>query len=384
MISDQDNLLQSAVLKIRAQSPFFGTLILFAKLVRSLEIQTAATDGASIFYNSDFISCLKRGELEAVLLHEVLHCALLHGIRRGSRDPERWNIAADIVVNGMIAQQNAFTLPQGALRDEKLEVLPTEEVYELLPKDSTLPKNLQDVPLTISLGKCDSGAGEQIGAEGVMEEITKKRISTLWRNAMQQAQTIAQGNKAGWVPLGFEREFNELSISRINWKAQLWRYLVQTPTDFNGFDRRFISRGLYLDSLEGESLNVDAVIDTSGSIDGELLSQFIAEIKSILRAYPHIRCRLFYADSDLYGPYDLSRNSDIPKPKGGGGTSFAPYFEYYEKKKTTTKQISIYLTDGYGDFPEKIPQQDVLWVVVPGGLASPEFPFGKVINARVG
>ena len=54
------------------------------------------------------------------------------------------------------------------------------------------------------------------------------------------------------------------------------------------------------------------------------------------------------------------------------------------KKKTTTKQISIYLTDGYGDFPEKIPQQDVLWVVVPGGLASPEFPFGKVINARVG
>jgi predicted metal-dependent peptidase len=383
MIGDVDNLLQSAALKIRAQSPFFGALILFAKLAPSLEIQTAATDGASIFYNPDFISGLKRGELEAVLLHEVLHCALLHGIRRGSRHPVRWNIAADIVVNGMIAQQNSFTLPQGALRDKKLEMLPTEEVYELLPKDSTLPKNLQDLPLTISLGEYDSRAGEQIGAGEVMEEIVKKRISTLWRNAMQQAQTIAYGNKSGWVPLGFEREFNELSISRINWKAELWRYLVQTPTDFNGFDRRFISQGLYLDSLEGESLDVDAVIDTSGSIDEDLLSQFIAEIKSILRAYPHIRCRLFYADSDLYGPYDLSRNSDIPKPEGGGGTSFAPYFEYHEKKKIITKQISIYLTDGYGDFPEKIPRQDVLWVVAPGGLAAPEFPFGKVINARV-
>ena len=383
MISDQDNLLQSATLKIRAQSPFFGTLILFAQLVRSLEIQTAATDGVSIFYNPDFIVSLKRGELEAVLLHEVLHCALLHGIRRGSRDPERWNIAADIVVNGMIAQQNSFTLPEGALRDEKLEMLPTEEVYELLPKDATLPENLQDLLLTISVGEANPGSGEQSGSEGVMGEIAKRNMSTLWRNAMQQAQTIAHGNKVGWVPLGFQREFNELSVSRINWKAELWRYLVQTPTDFTGFDRRFIGQGLYLDSLQGDSLDADVIIDTSGSIDEELLSQFLAEIKAILRAYPHIRCRLFYADCDLYGPYDLSRNSEIPKPEGGGGTSFVPYFEFYNQKKKINKSISIYLTDGYGDFPEDKPQQDVLWVISPGGLAAVNFPFGKVINARV-
>jgi len=379
MIGDVDNLLQSAALKIRAQSPFFGTLILFAKFVRSLQIQTAATDGTIILYNSDFISSMKRGELEAVLLHEVLHCALLHMNRRGSRDPERWNIAADIVVNGMIAQQNSFTLPEGALRDVKLEMLPTEEVYELLPKDAILPKTLQDLALNFPFYE-----DEPTGAEGVIGEIAKRNMSSLWRNAMQQAQTIAQGNKAGWVPLGFEREFNELSISRINWKAELWRFLVQTPTDFTGFDRRFIGRGLYLDSLEGQSLDVDAVIDTSGSIDEDLLSQFMAEIKAILRAYPHICCRLFYADSELYGPYDLSRASNIPKLVGGGGTSFAPYFEYYEQKRANPKQISIYLTDGYGDFPKKSPRQEVLWVVAPGGLAASEFPFGKVINARVG
>jgi predicted metal-dependent peptidase len=183
--------------------------------------------------------------------------------------------------------------------------------------------------------------------------------------------------------LGFQREFNELSVSRINWKAELWRYLVQTPTDFTGFDRRFIGQGLYLDSLQGDSLDADVIIDTSGSIDEELLSQFLAEIKAILRAYPHIRCSLFYADSDLYGPYDLSRNSDIPKPEGGGGTSFLPYFEFCNQKKKNNKSISIYLTDGYGDFPEDKPRQDVLWVISPGGLAAVNFPFGKVINARV-
>ena len=182
MIGDADNLLQSAALKIRAQSPFFGTLILFAKFVRSLQIQTAATDGTIILYNSDFISSLKRGELEAILLHEVLHCALLHMNRRGSRDPERWNIAADIVVNGMIAQQNSFTLPEGALRDVKLEMLPTEEVYELLPKDATLPKTLQDLALNFPFDEV-----EPTGVEGVIGEIAKRNMSSLWRNAMQQA-----------------------------------------------------------------------------------------------------------------------------------------------------------------------------------------------------
>jgi predicted metal-dependent peptidase len=381
-MNDVENLLQSAALKIRAQSPFFGTLILFAKLVRNPEIQTAATDGSSIFYNPDFISNLKRGELEAVLLHEVLHCVLLHGIRRGSRDPERWNIAADIVVNGMIAQQNSFILPVGVLRDEKLEMLPTEEVYELLPKDTTLPKQLQDLALGALLGELNLEPGKNIETEGVIAEGITKNISALWQNAMRQAISIAHGNKAGWIPLGFEREFNELSVSRINWKAELWRYLVQTPTDFTGFDRRFIGQGIYLECLEGESLNVDAIIDTSGSIDEDLLSQFVSEIKAIMRAYPHIHCRLFYADSDLYGPYELSVNRDIPKPEGGGGTSFVPYFERHEKK-VLNKQISIYLTDGYGDFPENKPRQDVLWVVSPGGLTASEFPFGKVINARV-
>ena len=377
MNSDVNSLIQSASLKIRARSPFFGTLILFAKTICTLEINTAATDGTSIFYNPNFVIALKRGELEAVLLHEVLHCALLHGIRRGSRDPERWNIAADIVVNGMIAQQSHFILPEGALRDEQLETFPTEEVYELLPKEALLPKNLHDL---LPPNLCISEDSEL--SKGVMGESEKVSLTSLWRNAVQQAKTISRGTDSGWVPLGFEREFDESSNSQINWKAQLWRFIVQTPTDFTGFDRRFIGLGLYLDSLDGESVEVDAVIDTSGSIDQDLLGQFVVEIKAILRAYPHIHCQLFYADSELYGPYDLTRTSIIPTPEGGGGTSFKPYFEHLDKKKSVSR-LSIYLTDGYGDFPEIRPKQEVLWVVSPGGMPANEFPFGKVIHARI-
>lgn len=37
------------------------------------------------------------------------------------------------------------------------------------------------------------------------------------------------------------------------------------------------------------------------------------------------------------------------------------------KVRENNHQISIYLTDGYGDFPDKKPNLEVLWVVAPGG-----------------
>jgi predicted metal-dependent peptidase len=43
-------------------------------------------------------------------------------------------------------------------------------------------------------------------------------------------------------------------------------------------------------------------------------------------------------------------------------------------------EIAIYFTDGLGEFPEDPPNIPVLWVVLPGGLDSKNFPFGKVVR----
>ena len=39
-----------------------------------------------------------------VLAHEILHVALRHHTRRQSRDPKRWNVAGDIVINDKIGR----------------------------------------------------------------------------------------------------------------------------------------------------------------------------------------------------------------------------------------------------------------------------------------
>ena len=73
--------------------PFFGTLCLRLKLMPG-HVRTMATDGSRILYDANFVAKLTAAELQAVLAHEVLHCALGHHCRRGQRDPQVWNEAA--------------------------------------------------------------------------------------------------------------------------------------------------------------------------------------------------------------------------------------------------------------------------------------------------
>jgi predicted metal-dependent peptidase len=72
----------------------------------------------------------------------------------------------------------------------------------------------------------------------------------------------------------------------------------------------------------------------------------------------------------------------VPAPRGGGGTSFEPFFAHVESTRGEVQRVLVYLTDGYGTFPKERPAEPVLWVVTAGGLASEQFPFGDVARLR--
>ena len=366
-------IISASLLRLRMRSPFFATLALFAKFIPTPNIPTAATEGKDIFYNPDFLQSLTTPQQDGLLLHEVLHAALLHVLRRGVRDKEAWNIAADIVVNGIICQQGYFELPEGVIRDRKLEHLSVEEIYELLPQQDR----------AYCLGIFDLGDDALAGGMGKdsLSEAKKAELETHWRNAMGQATVIARTTSQGTLPAGMERELGALDTAQLDWRSYLWRYLVKTPTDYTEFDRRFIGRGLYLETLQGESVKVYVAVDTSGSIDDRLLKMFLNEVSGILNSYPHLECELYYADADVYGAYELNPDSDIPLPQGGGGTSFVPFFEEIgDCTDGMTTAVCVYLTDGYGTFPDTVPQLPVLWVVTPGGLDLSQFPFGETVR----
>lgn len=363
-------------MRLNARSPFFATLALFARVQASQRVPTAATDGRDIYVNPDFFAKLAPAEQDAVFLHEVLHAALLHVTRRATRDPHGWNIAADIVVNGMI-EKAGYGLPKGAVRDPALENLSTEEVYERVMQNAAR-RAMQTVADLLDGAPDDAAEGE---GESTHDGEKKAELEAHWRNARRQAEVAEENFMPGKTPMSLEREIRQLDASTLDWRTYLWRYLVQTPTDFSGFDRRFVGQGLYLETLAGESVKVFVAVDTSGSVSPDYLKALVSEVQGILEAYPHLRCDLYYADTKLHGPYVLRPGSAVPKPVGGGGTDFRPFFERVRGENDIwTPTVAVYLTDGFGDFPESAPSFPVLWAVTPRGRDLDQFPFGETVR----
>jgi len=137
--SSLEQKLTRARTQLLLNEPFFGTLCLRLKLVPG-GVPTMATDGRRIVYDPSFVDSLKPAELEAVLAHEVLHCALGHHCRRGQRDPQLWNQAADLAINPILIG-NGFTLPDGALVDPAFHNLSAEEIYARLGQRSSSDPN---------------------------------------------------------------------------------------------------------------------------------------------------------------------------------------------------------------------------------------------------
>ncbi len=376
---DFTNLVSASLLRLRMKSPFFGTLAMFAQFVPSQTIPSAATDGRNIFCNPEFLQSLPTSQQDGLLLHEILHAALLHPSRLRERDPHLWNIAADIIVNGTIARQIGCELPDGALRDERLEHFSVEEVYELLQTTATNDFQLADLDLLATHDATSPAANAQTADERKLTE--PQIVAAHWRQAIDRATAIATTERSGEFPIGSEREFGSIFNPPLDWRAYLWRYLAQTPTDFQGFDRRFVGSGLYLEALRGESVRVYLAIDTSGSVCETTLGLFLSEVRGILGAYPQLECDLYYVDSEAYGPYSLTLYDPLPTPQGGGSTSFVPFFDRVSATwDEHTPALCIYLTDGYGEFPAIVPAFPTLWVVTPGGLDLAQFPFGEAVR----
>ncbi|PSB58696.1 vWA domain-containing protein [Chamaesiphon polymorphus] len=384
---DFTNLISASLLRLRAKSPFFGTLAMFANFIADPSIPCAATDGRDIRLNLGFLSSLSKQQQDGLILHEILHAALLHPLRLQEREPQVWNIAADIVVNGMIMRQSGFELPPGGLRDENLEHSSVEEVYEILRATGTDRFQLAYPDLLApTADRVTSGTIGDSSARRLSQPQTgthKAEITAYWKQALQQATASDRTSHWGKLALGIERELESNLNPQLDWRSYLWRYLARTPTDFQGFDRRFVGRGLYLEALESESLQVYIAIDTSGSVSEVTLELFISEVSGIIGAYPHLACNLYYVDRDTYGPYPITCDSPIPSPQGGGGTSFGAFFDRVAQSwDEHTQSICIYLTDGYGEFPLHPPSIPTLWVVTPGGLDLSQFPFGEAVRLQ--
>lgn len=404
-----------ARIQLLLSQPFFGSLCLRLKMEEG-EVPTMATDGRRIVYNPEFAKQLSAAELEAVLAHEVMHCALAHHCRRGQRDSRLWNRAADLAINPLLIG-NGFRLPTGALIDGAFSGMSAEEIYaELKRKEdgdrggsgegaasSILGNGKSDPAPQAPRGTaCDSSAVGVAAAEtnattgkGSFGEVVdavdengqrasgteKLEQQREWSVAAEQAQRSA----AAWgrKPAGVERQLKQSRSTTLDWRAILRDFIsAQAPQDYRWSppNPRYVAAGLYLPSVQKTGLGEIVVgIDTSGSVRSAELERFVAEISAIAEEVQPERVHVVCADAAVQAAYEFAAGEPITiEAVGGGGTDFRPIFRWVEEKGIAPACL-IYLTDlRCRWFPTGV-EYPVLWVT----NSKREAPLGETVRVQL-
>lgn len=363
--------------------PFFATLALGMKFEEDRAIKTACTNGKKIKFNPDFIEKLDLDQVKGLIAHEVMHVASLHHTRRNERNPKKWNIAADYAINQLLID-SGFKLPENGCIDKAFKDLSTEDIFNRLP-DPPHDKEKEEGEEGKEGGPGAGGGEPDPGGCGGVEDAPGTTASEVQQIEAETKQLIAQAaqiaKQQGKLPAHLERLVNESLEAVVSWKDVLNVFLTEVSRNDYTFKRpskRYISQGLYLPSLESiEKGNFILIIDTSGSIDQNLLSQFSGEMQSILADCAN-GLTIMQCDAELQSIEEFESDDELKiQLQGGGGTDFRPPFEHIAKEGIETA-CAVYFTDGYcNSFPPD-PGFPVLWATYDNRQFVP--PFGEVIH----
>lgn len=193
----------------------------------------------------------------------------------------------------------------------------------------------------------------------------------------QLAQEIIHAKTRGIVPAGWLRWAEEFMEPQVDWRKLLKRRVrgalvtgMGQRVDYSlcrPHRRADAYAPFLLPALRGDFLpRVACVVDTSGSISDEELSQALAEIRAVLEtlrtpvvvipcdAVPYDAVRVF-TRSDL-----LQLSRDLP---GGGGTDMVAGIEAALRLRPAPDTV-IVLTDGYTPFPDHLYRTPVLFGIL--------------------
>lgn len=360
-----------------AHQPFFATLLLSMPLIEAKTdeekafVPTFGVNGLNIIYNPDFAEKLDIEELVGVLAHEVMHIALMHPFRMGSRIPKVWNYAGDFAIN-LILTHCDFKLPKGVLLDDKYVGWDSETIYAELMKNAKILKMPDGYggPLEGDLKSFEGGESDR-----AMDEHKAKVM-------VDKAMAVAK--MMGNLPSDLEKTINHALEGESNWKEQLRRFMTEPLKDNESWTkqkRHLISQNIYLPALYSLGIGTVAIIiDTSGSVY-ERTPDFIREVQSICEDCKPKQIIVIQVDAKVQLVTEYEAGDPIEaKIRGGGGTDLREGFKYLAEKGIEPA-VCVVCTDMETPFPDgsdmnPIPTYPVIWASTEKQHTG---PFGETI-----
>jgi predicted metal-dependent peptidase len=401
--------------KLVLDKPFLGALVLRLPM-QSADSQwcpTTATDARRFYYNPDYINALSVEQVQFVLAHEALHCALSHFARRQHRHRFRWDLACDYAINPLLVK-DGLTPPPNVNIMEGYAGMTAEEIYP------TIEENHSDEPMdrhvyegeeegqadgqgsslqkqSSPLGQQPSDRGQDGGGpepqQGVPEpkenangtpqppplsEMEKKNLDVQWQQRLAGAVQLAL--QAGQLSGVMARMVEEWLQPQLPWRMLLARYMTLTAREDYTYMRPSRREGVAIfPSLRGAQVEIVVALDISGSISDDDIAEFLAEVNA-LKGSLRAKVILMACDAQLTedSPWVYEPWEEFTAPReftGGGGTSFQPVFEYVDNQGWQPNLL-VYFTDAQGKFPERVPNYPVIWLVKGKGKA----PWGQRIQ----
>lgn len=415
--NDPATKLAAARTRLILDKPFLGALVLRLPMIEAGSwCRTTATDMKSFYYNPDYINKLSLSQTEFVLAHEALHCALTHFVRRGHRIQRKWDLACDFAINPIL-MNDGLQPPAEAVVLNQFENMSAEEIYPCLddsldnetldqhlydnnadgsqngqssePPPDEAPQDKQDKPAgnggaqpkepnpqdgdgrgkpqpQPQQSESGSKAGDKQDQPPVpLTAHEREELAQKWQQYLASAAQQAQ--QAGKLGGGMARLVDAWLEPKLPWRSLLAHYFFdQARNDYNYMRPSRREGEMILPSLKSSQCDLVVAIDTSGSVGEAELSEFLSEINAIKGALP-VRITLLACDAKLAedAPWVFEPWEEFSLPRsfqGGGGTNFAPVFDWVENANLRPDAL-VYFTDADADFPPNAPPYPVIWLV---------------------
>lgn len=372
------------------------------------DVPIAATDGSNLILNPKTFFKFSLGKRIFIVAHEVLHCVFNHCVlsRPFSQtkkvkfpdgtelpyDAQLMNVAMDLIINDLLIESKIGEFPEEGVHDPKIAT----------HKDSFLDAYKKVFKQKPGGGGKGQGPGQGPGngkgsgfdqlldpgaAQGKNpDQAAQERSDTAWGTAVAAAMAAAKAQ--GKLPAALEKMFSEILEPTVDWQNLIRAFFARKVGaggyDWRKPDRRLIQRDIYAPQRAGNGCGTVVVgFDTSGSIycDPKLTDVFISEIAGILADVRPDRLVIVWCDAKVHATEEVDDMTDLLglRPKGGGGTSFVPVFEWIEENNIRPDAL-VYLTDGMGTFPSDAPPYPVLWG---NSYPTSKYPFGDVVDVSI-
>jgi len=390
--------LTKARMQLLMNFPFFGELVM--RMVfhesKTAGVGTTCVDHkGNMYYHPDWVrGFTSTSETMFELAHEVMHLVQRCTVRfpQGG-DHKVWNIAADIKVDTMLVDSG---LKQSRVSQKNItqELMnqhrgkTTEQIYY------HLLKNPEEVG---QYGECPHGPpgegqgegpaiqpGSQVGERGCTSGALHGQTGDAetiekWKQHVISAALQAKGK--GNTP-GFIDEFlAEITRPSVTWKEILRK---QAMSRFQGRyswprpNRRSAAIKMRLPSRTKSPNGAAIMLDTSGSISEDWLSQFVSECTGILKETGCQFLRIYFHDVVCYHIEDYNLNTIKKIKVTRGGTS---HVDVFNKVNESTERIGMVIafTDLGTSFPDEKPDYPVIWAVPPGDMSN-TVPWGTKVK----